>query len=394
MNGQELTAPANRGRRTARPIVAIAVDRLDRRRHTFGLLLEHLVSALRDEAPDLEIVLVRDRLRTDILVEGVRELFVPAALSRTSAYARLAPLWLARHGVSLVHFPFLFAPATWAGTSLRRVVTIHGASRAALDDELVSRFSESELARTRRRLGAFDRVITVSESAKREVVEHYRVPQDRVTVVYNGVGEGFRPDAWTGEALAKYGVRRPYILTVSTIKPKKNVIASVRAFARLRELHPDMPHQLALVGYTMPGYTEVEDEIRKLGLTEHVVTTGWTESADIPALYAGADLVLFPSLHEGFGLPVVEGMASGVPVVASNVCSIPEVGGDAILTFDPSNLDEVAGAAERALFDTSMRSTLVERGLERAARFTWAEAARRTGTVYRELLVRQQRPQI
>lgn len=389
-----MTTTAKQGRRTARPIVAIAVDRLDRRRHTFGLLLEHLVGALRDEAPDLEIVLVRDRLRTDILVEGVRELFVPAALSRTSAYARLAPLWLARHGVSLVHFPFLFAPATWAGTSLRRVVTIHGASRAALDDDLVSRFSESELTRTRRRLGAFDRVITVSESASREVVEHYRILPDRVSVVYNGVGGGFRPDAWTEPALAKYGVRRPYVLTVSTIKPKKNVIASVRAFARLRERHPDMPHQLVLVGYTMPGYTEVADEIEALGLSEHVAITGWTESADIPALYAGADLVLFPSLHEGFGLPVVEGMASGVPVAASNVCSIPEVGGDAILTFDPMNMDDIVAAAERALFDPSVRASLVERGLERAARFTWTEAARRTAAVYRELLAQKPRPEL
>ncbi len=337
---------------------------------------------------DLDIVLVRDRQRTDILVDGVREIFVPAALSRTSAYARLVPLWLARHGVSLVHFPFLFAPATWAGTSLRRVVTIHGASRAALDDDLVSKFSEAELARTRRRLGAFDRVLTVSESAKREVVEHYRVPQDRVTVVYNGVGDSFRPGASSDLALAKYGLRRPYILTISTIKPKKNVLESVRAFARLRERHPDMPHQLALVGYTMPGYTEVADEIRALGLSDHVVTTGWTESADIPALYAGADLVLFPSLHEGFGLPVVEGMASGVPVVASNVCSIPEVGGDAILTFDPSNLDDIVATAERALFDPSTRAVLVERGLERAARFTWTEAARKTAAVYRELLAR------
>lgn len=337
---------------------------------------------------DLDIVLVRDRRRTDILVEDVREIFVPAALSRTSAYARLVPLWLARHGVSLVHFPFLFAPATWVGTSLRRVVTIHGASRAALDDDLVSKFSEAELARTRRRLGAFDRVLTVSESAKREVVEHYRVPQDRVTVVYNGVGDSFRPGAANDLVLEKYGLRRPYILTISTIKPKKNVIGSVRAFARLREKHPDMPHQLALVGYTMPGYTEVADEIRALGLSDHVITTGWTESSDIPALYAGADLVLFPSLHEGFGLPVVEGMASGVPVVASNVCSIPEVGGDAILTFDPSNLDDIVASSERALFDPSTRAVLVERGLERAARFTWTEAARRTAAVYRELLFR------
>lgn len=276
----------------------------------------------------------------------------------------------------------------WTGTSLRRVVTIHGASRAALDDVLVSRFSDAELKRTCRRLAAFDRVITVSESAKREVVEAYRLPAERVTVVYNGVGDRFRPDAWSPEALASYRVCRPYVLTVSTIKPKKNVIASVRAFARLLARRPDLPHQLVLVGYTMPGYTEVADEIRNLGLEGRVVVTGWTASADIPAFYAGADLVLFPSLHEGFGLPIVEGMASGVPVAASNVCSIPEVGGDAILTFDPNDVDAIAAAAERALFDAPLRADLVRRGRDRARRFTWTEAARQTADIYRSLLGR------
>lgn len=367
-------------------MIAIAIDRLDQRRHTFGLLLEHLVGALRDEAPDLEIVLVRHPKRTDVRVPGVRELFVPKALERSAVYARLAPVWLKSRGARLVHFPFLYAPATWIGAPIRRVVTIHGASRAALDDGLVTRFSDPELERTRRRLGAFDRVITVSESSRREVAEHYRVPQDRITVVYNGVGEGFRPGAADASVLEKYGIRRPFLLTVSTLKPKKNVAASVRAFARLRELRPELPHQLVLVGYTAKGYTEVDDAIREHGLEGHVVQTGWTESSEIPTFYAGADLLLFPSLHEGFGLPVVEAMASGCPVVASNVFSIPEVGADAILTVDPHDTEALAREAERALFDADLRAELVASGLARAERFRWRESARRTAAVYRDLL--------
>src|SRR5215207_3068615 len=138
-------------------MIFLAIDRLDLRRHTFGLLLEHLVAALRDEAPDLEIALVRRRDRTDVRVEGVREVFIPRILERSAAYARLGPAWMRRQGFRLVHFPFLYAPATWAGGPARRVVTIHGASRAALGDGLVTRFSDPELERTRRRLRAFDR---------------------------------------------------------------------------------------------------------------------------------------------------------------------------------------------------------------------------------------------
>lgn len=367
-------------------MIFIAIDRLDLRRHTFGLLLEHLIAALRLVAPDIEIALVRHRSRKDVRVEGVREIFVPKALERNAIYSRVGPAWMRSQGARLVHFPFLYAPASWAGGPWRRVVTIHGASRAALDDELVTRFSDAELARTRERLRAFDRVITVSQSARDEVAEHYGVARDRITVVYNGVGRGFRPGATDEAVLAKYGIRRPYILTISTLKPKKNVAASVRAFARLRERHPDMPHQLVLVGYKAAGYTEIDDTVRELGLDGHVIQTGWTESSEIPSFYAGAELLLFPSLHEGFGLPVVEAMASGIPVAASRVFSIPEVGGDAILMFDPHDVDEIAREAERALFDAPLREQLVAAGFERAERFRWEESARQTASVYRDLL--------
>lgn len=368
-------------------MIAFAIDRLDRRRnHTFGNFLEHLVAGLRDEAPDLEIAVVRDRARREPLVPGVRELRVPRALESTEAYARLAPAWLRSRGARLVHFPFLFTPATWAGGPAARLVTVHGASRAALDDDLVSRFSDRELERTKRRLRAYPRVITVSESAREEVVEYYGVPRDRVTVVYNGTSECYRPEARDAAVLAKLGVRAPYLLTVSTIKPKKNVVASVRAFARLLELHPDTPHSLVLVGFKAAGYTEVDDAVRELGLDGRVLQTGWTDKDDLPALFAGADLLVFPSLHEGFGLPVVEAMASGCPVVASDVYSIPEVAGGAAILFDPHDVEAIARAAERALFDAPERERLVAAGFARAAVFRWSECARRTAAVYRELL--------
>ena len=123
-----------------------------------------------------------------------------------------------------------------------------------------------------------------------------------------------------------------------------------------------------------------------LGLEGRVVQTGWTESSEIPAFYAGASALLFPTLHEGFGLPLVEAMATGVPVAASNVYSIPEVGGDAILTFDPHDVEAMSAQLERALVDDELRERLVTRGFERARRFNWTESARQTAAVYRDLL--------
>jgi glycosyltransferase involved in cell wall biosynthesis len=367
-------------------MIGIAIDRLDARRHTFGLLLEQLIGTLRDVAPDLDLVLVRRRGRTDIRVERVPELFVPAWLSRNVVYERMAPHWFRRRGLKLVHFPFLCAPQWPESSQVRRVVTIHGASRAALQGELVTRFSDAQLRRTRRRLRAVDRIITVSESARREVIEHYELPAELVTVIYNGVGPAFHPGAARKEVLERHGIRRPYLVTVATLKPKKNVTTAVRAFYSLVTRNPSLPHQLVLVGYKARGYSEVDDVVADLGLQGRVIQTGWVRTEDVPSFYAGAEALLFPSRHEGFGLPLVEAMASGCPVVAANVYSIPEVGGDAILTEDPLDYAGFCRALERILFEPGFREALVAKGLSRAERFSWEKAARQTAQVYRDVL--------
>jgi glycosyltransferase involved in cell wall biosynthesis len=236
--------------------------------------------------------------------------------------------------------------------------------------EMRKRFGVGKLARMRHALERYDAVLAVSESAKREVCEFYGLPSERVTVVYDAIGEQFRPGEPGPAVLEKYGVRRPYVLSLCTLRPKKNVGTTVAAFAGLKRR--GLPHTLVLVGDKAPGYTEVDERIREYGLEGDVVQTGFVPTVEVPEFHRGADLLLFPSFHEGFGLPVAEAMCSGVPVVATNAYAIPEVaGGAALLVDDPRDVAEVAEKAYRVLADDGLRASMIERGLARGGRFRW-----------------------
>ena len=350
--------------------IALAVDRLDRRRHhIFAIWLEGLVAHVRPHVAEMSVVRAR-RANRPMEFAGVREHVVPAWLESHYAYAALAPRWFDRLGLDLVHFPFLYAPYSWGGSRVARVVTIHGSARNEMPYAMRKRFGAGKLARMRSSLGEYDAILAVSESAKREASEFYAIPPERIRVVYDAIGEQFRPGEPDAAVLDQYGIRRPYILSLCTIRPKKNVPTTVEAFAELKRR--GLPHQLVLVGDKAPGYTEVDERIADLGLGNDVVQTGFVPAAAVPEFYRGADLLLFPSFHEGFGLPVAEAQACGCPVVATNAFAIPEVsGGAAELVDDPRDASEVAERAWRLLSGDGHHARVVERGLENVRRFRW-----------------------
>jgi glycosyltransferase involved in cell wall biosynthesis len=237
-------------------------------------------------------------------------------------------------------------------------------------------------------LRAADAVIAVSECTKRDAIRFYGIPEEKITVIYEGVNPRFRPASPEAIAAvrARYNLPEHFILYVGTIEPRKNLTALLEAFHHLlatRSLRP-APCDLRLVivgkkGWLYEGFFR---RLRELGLEDRVIFTGYVPDEDLPALYSAADLFVFPSLYEGFGLPVLEAMACGVPVICSNTSSLPEVAGDAALLVDPADVRALAGAMERALTDEALRVTLRARGIEKAGRFSWEGAARKTVEVY------------
>ncbi|OGG44262.1 MAG: hypothetical protein A3F84_14885 [Candidatus Handelsmanbacteria bacterium RIFCSPLOWO2_12_FULL_64_10] len=236
----------------------------------------------------------------------------------------------------------------------------------------------------------FSRVITVSESSKRDVVEYAGVPEGRVSVIPNGVDSRRYfprdPEAAAARICPRYGVRPPYVLFVSRIEhPGKNHVRLIRAFERLKA-SGHIPHQLVLAGSDRERADEVHRVASASSCASDVVFTGFVPTQDLPDLHGGADLLVFPSLYEGFGLPVLEAMACGVPVACSNTSSLPEVAGDAAVLFDPYEEEEIAGAVRALLTDAELRRRCARLGLERSKTFCWSATARRTLDVIRSAI--------
>jgi glycosyltransferase involved in cell wall biosynthesis len=237
-------------------------------------------------------------------------------------------------------------------------------------------------------LRAADAVIAVSECTKRDAIRFYGIPEEKITVIYEGVNPRFRPASPEAIAAvrARYGLPEHFILYVGTIEPRKNLTALLEAFHYLLATH-DL--RLVIVGKKGWLYEGFFRRLRELGLEGQVIFTGYVPDEDLPAIYSAADLFVFPSLYEGFGLPVLEAMACGVPVICSNTSSLPEVAGDAAFLVDPADVRALAGAMEQALTDEHLRSELMAKGLERARWFTWEKAAAKTLEVYRGVLGRK-----
>ena len=283
--------------------------------------------------------------------------------------------------VDLHHQPDFVSPPTRAPM----MTTIHDLSYL-----IVPEFAHPDLRRylarsVPRTLARATQVVTVSDTTRRDVIERYRIAPERVTTIYNGVDGWFRaPDtAAVDRTLQQFGLRRPYFIMVGTVEPRKNHLTALRAFARIYEKRKDI--SLVIVGnpgwLSEPIVSEIENAARSMAIRYlRFVDDTW-----IPALYAGSVGLLAPSWYEGFGLPVLEAMACGAPVVASDRGALPEVAGDAALIVSPDGIDELENGMLRLLDDRSLRDDLSRRGQARASEFTWERAAAAHLKLYHEV---------
>jgi alpha-1,3-rhamnosyl/mannosyltransferase len=231
--------------------------------------------------------------------------------------------------------------------------------------------------------------LAISETTKGDFVREYGVAPERITAIPLAADGRFRPAKPAAVAAMRERHRLPpdYVLYLGINKPHKNLARLVEAWSLVR----DRGITLALAGREDPRYPQARQRVEELGLGDAVLFLGDVTEANLPPLYSGAAAFVFPSLYEGFGLPVLEAMACGVPVACSNTSSLPEIVGDAALTFDPTDVEAIAGALSRLLDDAELRVELRQLGMERARHFTWTETAGRTLEVYRTVCVLAER---
>jgi glycosyltransferase involved in cell wall biosynthesis len=230
-------------------------------------------------------------------------------------------------------------------------------------------------------------ILCVSGSVLDQVERTFSVPRDRLSVIYNGVGSHFvrtAPDDARRAVKERFGIDYPYVLFVGKLQARKNVRRLIEAYAIYRR-ETGSDARLLLAGRRNQTGDDLDETIARLGLGDHVVQAGYFRPTDLPALYSGARLFAFPSLFEGFGIPVVEAMACGTPVVTSTVTSLPEVAGDAAVLVDPTSVEGIAEGMVRVERSPDLRADLIARGLTRAQQFTWQHCARSTLQAYERM---------
>ncbi len=292
------------------------------------------------------------RLSLEMATKSPGALFVPS---------HVVPVWHPRRTFVTVHdLGYIYYPQAHTGLS-----------RLYLD--LSTRFSAH----------AARRVIAISRATKRDLVKHYRVPARKIKVIYHGRDPIFVPisnENVLKEAAAKYGVKGPYCLHVGTLQPRKNLGVLVEAW-KLLKMRMERPPQLLLAGKRGWLYSSLTESVEAYGLGDLVKFADYVERDDLPALYSGAMALTFPSLYEGFGLPPLEAMSCGTPVIASTASSVPEVVGGAALMLDPHDAGLWADTVEHLFGDVPLQQRLSDKGLARAALFTWEQCARETWSV-------------
>lgn len=291
------------------------------------------------------------------------------------------PLLARQDGVDLLHSMAFVTPLLAARPA---VVTIYDLSFMHYPQSFPRLQQQYLAAQTGRSCRYARRVITISEASRQDVTRFFGVPSQNIDVITPGVDDCFRvlPRAEVEAFRRRHDLPPEVVLHVGTLQPRKNIPLLLDAFARLA--HPQAC--LVLAGGKGWLYDEIYARVQELGLEEQVRFTGYVSDEELPYWYNAAAVLVFPSVHEGFGLPVVEAMACGTPVIAADSTSIPEAGGHAALYFAPHDVERLTGHLADVLGDPSLAARMSAAGLEQARGFSWKEAGRKTADVYRRAL--------
>ncbi|MGE0103917.1 MAG: glycosyltransferase family 4 protein [Blastocatellales bacterium] len=268
------------------------------------------------------------------------------------------------------------------------VATIHDLAFEHLPETFTRRGSFQLKLTVRRTARKAARIATVSEFSRQDIIKTYGLDPDKVVVTWNGVGEGFGPEYESDDEPAlireRFGIGGDYILAVGSLQPRKNIVRLIRAYAALRNRREDFRHQLVIVGRRLWLADEIFAEAMRQKWSDDVIMTGYVSDDDLPKLYRSASLFVYPSIFEGFGLPPLEAMACGTPVIAGDTSSLPEVTGGAAMLVDPKDEGAIADAILRLAGDPALCREMRLKGIEQAKRFSWRETAEKTLRLYQE----------
>jgi glycosyltransferase involved in cell wall biosynthesis len=292
------------------------------------------------------------------------------------------PKLLIKHRINLVHSPGYVMPLKSPCPSIVSILDIvyeYPGAYSFLKKQILKILVGASARRA-------DHILTISESSRKQILSRFNIQPEKVTVTLlaHKLREKGNEQNWT-ELNSKFGIFSEYLLTFSSLSPSKNIPMLLKAFAQLLE-KLNKKIKLVLVGHE-PGRGESLKKIaNELGLQDSVIFTGYLSDKDLSLLLSHAMIFVFPSLYEGFGLPVLEAMSNGIPTICSNVASLPEVAGDAALFFNPGSLDEITKVLQSLIADPDLRDELIAKGYKNVQRFSWTKTAETTLSIYNKIL--------
>ena len=360
-----------------------------RKLHDFGIgtYIRNLLRQLARMDCQTEFVILcrpEDRETVAALGDNFRAVVQTAPNYSISEQLRI-PLALAREGVTLFHAPHYVLPPL---VRCKSVVTIHDCIHLMFPQYLPNRLAYS-YARTSIRLAArrATRILTVSESSKRDILRFVDTEPDKIDVIYNAYDDRFAIDPREEDVVRvreRYQLESEFVLYAGNVKPHKNLERLIEAFHLVRKRGLDHL-KLVMIGDEISKYTALRRAVHQHQLHKYVRFLGYLPEETLAVMYRLAGVFVFPSLYEGFGLPPLEAMASGTPVVTSNVSSLPEVAGDAAILVDPYDPRSIADGIYRVLSDERLRRDLRRKGVARAGMFSWEQSVRRVRAIYGEV---------
>ncbi len=367
--------------------VGILTDSMDKKKAGLGVYTKNLVENILKIKKDIYLIHYdtnADESVKKIYKEG-KEIVIPLPKIHPKMtswlYVKL-PLSLRELELDILHEPGIVRPSILYSSGFKKIITIHDLVPLIFPNT-TSLFDIVNLKVVQMLKRNIDAVIVPSENTKRDVIKFFRIPNDKIKVIPYGRDERFRliKDREELENVRlKYKLPDKFVLFVGTLEPRKNIKNLIKAYYKLKK--KGIRHKLVIVGKRGWKYKQIFDVWKSLDLGGDVMFVDYVENEYLPFIYNLADLFVYPSLYEGFGLPPLEAMACGCPVVVSNTSSLPEVVGDAGIKVDPYNIDEIADAMYKILINDDLKDELVKRGLKRAKLFSWEKAAKETLKMY------------
>ncbi len=353
----------------------LLVDRLE----GVGIVTDEVMGRLARSHPDDQFDYYFDRKYDSKFVHGSN--VTPHSFHPVTRLPVLIRYWLdhsVRKNVLKQKADIFFSPDGFIplGMSIPKVSMVHDVAYLRYPEHLQPRIRAFYKKWMGRYLAYTDHIITVSEFSKSEIIAGYNIPADKISVVYNGITDAYQPlsEEQKKHTRDRYTKGKPYFVYLGAIHPRKNILTLVKAFEQFKSSYPS-DHQLVLAGRASWHTEEVFKAIAESKWKDSIHFLGYIATAEATALVASAEAMIYPSLYEGFGLPLVEAMACGVPVICSNVSSLPEVAGNAALLFDPMDAGQLANHMEKFSNDDALRKEMIILGNDRSKYFSWDKTA-------------------